>query len=79
MEQWQKEFIDFMSNIGEYDDLCYAISMGKNDKRVAKIIMNYIKENDINTFGMWEEDSGEKYDKYEKFVYFLIELEKDKN
>lgn len=74
MENWENEYVDFMKKIGDYDDLCYAIVIGKKNKEYAFKIMNYIREHNLNTFGMWEEESDQKYDEYEKFLVFLDTL-----
>ena len=29
MEKWQKEFIEFMNKVGEYNDIAFIIESGK--------------------------------------------------
>lgn len=76
MEQWQIDFEKFMEKIGNIDDIGYFILVGKQDKRIADAIINFAKKNNLNTFGMWDEDSGEKYHKYRDLMKIVIDLRK---
>ncbi|MBR1746586.1 MAG: hypothetical protein IJ735_00030 [Clostridia bacterium] len=76
MEQWQKDFEKLMAQVGTIDDVGYFISVGKNDKRIADAIIDFVKKNDLDTFGMWDEDSGEKYHKYKELIEIVLDLRK---
>lgn len=64
MEQWQKDFEKFMEKVGTFDDVGFFTVAGKKDKRIADTIIDFVKKNNFDTFGMWDEDSGAKYKKY---------------
>ena len=76
MEQWQIDFEKFMKKVGTFDDVCYFIAVGKQDKRIADAIIDFAKTNDLDTFGMWDEDSGKKYHKYKELMEIVLELRK---
>ena len=76
MEQWQKNFEDFMNNVGAFDDIGFFTIVGKKDRRIAKVIMDFVEKHNFDTFGMWEEDSGEKYHKYVELMTIVLDLRK---
>lgn len=77
MEQWIKDFEKLMEQVGTFDDMCYFVSVGKKDKRIADAIMDFVQKNNFDTFGMWDEDSGEKYHKYVELSDIVLNLRKE--
>lgn len=74
MEQWQKDFENFMKKVGTFDDVGFFTVAGKKDKRIADAIVDFVEKLNFDTFGMWKEDSREKYHKYVELSDIVMQM-----
>ena len=77
MEKWQEDFENFMLNIGDREEVMFAVAIGKKDKAVADAIMEYVEKNNLDAHNILEND--DKFDKHQDFLEFCINLRKSKN
>lgn len=77
MEKWQEDFENFMLNVGDREEVMFAVAIGKKDKAVADAIMEYVEKNNLDAHNILEND--DKFDKHQDFLEFCINLRKSKN
>ena len=77
MEKWQEDFENFMLNVGDREEVMFAVAIGKKDKAVADAIIEYVEKNNLDAHNILEND--DKFDKHQDFLEFCINLRKSKN
>ena len=77
MEKWREDFENFMLNVGDREEVMFAVAIGKKDKAVADAIMEYVEKNSLDAHNILEND--DKFDKHQDFLEFCINLRKSKN
>ena len=74
----KKEFISFLNSINsKYDDLDMIRDVGLSNESNMRLIVDYIKNNDIDLTHLWEdnEEGYKAHDKYEGLVLFAAALD----
>ena len=77
MEKWQQDFENYMLNVGDREEVMFAVAIGKKDKAVADAIIEYVEKNNLDAHDILEND--DKFDKHQDFLEFCINLRKSKN
>ena len=77
MEKWQQDFESYMLNVGDREEVMFAVAIGKKDKAVADAIIEYVEKNNLDAHDILEND--DKFDKHQDFLEFCIKLRKSKN
>lgn len=70
MKDWKKKFIELAKSITDVDEDAdfqrHLIETGTESEENAKILTDFIVENDIDCRGCWRSDEDAPYQNYEK-------------